>query len=47
MGLSKLEHLQHHMTEFEIEYRKFEQKPQKNQLYTTFHLTVEEVFETL
>ena len=35
------------MTTFEPEYRKFELPPQRQQLPTMFHFTIEEVFETL
>ena len=35
------------MNKFEINYRNVEQKPQINQLSTTFYFTIEEVFETL
>ena len=45
--LSKLKQLQFYMTTFEIEYRKFEWLPQRDQLTTTFQFTTEEVFETL
>ena len=35
------------MTDFELEYRKFEWLPQRHQIFTTFHFINEEVFETL
>ena len=47
MGLSQLKHLQCYMNTFEIYYRKFQRLSQTHQLSTTFHFTIEEVFETL
>ena len=35
------------MSYFEIEYRSFELLPQRHQLSTTSHFTIEEVFETI
>ena len=35
------------MNRYKIKYRKFEQIQQRNQLTTTLHFTIEEVFETL
>ena len=35
------------MNTFELEYIKFEQNPQRCQISTNFHLTIEEVFDTL
>ena len=34
------------MTTFELNYSRFEQLPQRHQLSTKFHFTIEEVFET-
>ena len=45
MELLELKHLQLYMTTFELEYRKFELLPQIQQLYTTFHFTIEEVLK--
>ena len=45
--LSKLKHLQHYMTTFELEYRKFAWNPQRHKLSNTFQFTIEEVFESL
>ena len=39
--ISKLKHLKRYMNIFEIEYIHFERKPQRHQLSTTFHLTIE------
>ena len=47
MELLKLKHLQQYMSIFELEYIHFERIPQRHQLTTTFHFTIEEVFETL
>ena len=47
MELSKLKHVQHYMTTFELDYRNFEHLPQTHQLHTTFQSTIEEAFETL
>ena len=35
------------MNTFELDYRKFERLPQRQQLSTIFNSTIEEVFETL
>ena len=35
------------MTTSELDYRNFERIPQRHQLSTIFHSTIEEVFETL
>ena len=35
------------MTKYELEYRKFERKPQIHQLYNIFQFTIEEVFEVI
>ena len=47
MELSKLKHLQFHITNFELEYIKFKWVPKIYQISTTFQSTIEEVFETL
>ena len=35
------------MNKFDLECRKFERLPQRHQISTTVHFTIEEVFETL
>ena len=45
--LSKLKHLQHLITTFELDYRTFKKLPQWHQLSTVIQLTIEEVFENL
>ena len=47
MELSKLNHLQRYMTEFELNYINFEQKPQRHQPSNKFQFTIEEFVETL
>ena len=47
MELLKLKHLECYIATFELNYRNFEWLPQRHQLTTTFHFTIEEVFETL
>ena len=47
MELSKLNYLQRYMTTFELDYTRFEQKPQRHQLSTTFQFEIEELFENL
>ena len=47
MELSKLKYIKCYITIFEPEYRNFEQLPQRYQLSTTFHFTIEEIFGTL
>ena len=41
MELSKLKHLQFYMTNFELDYRKFECPTQRHQLSTILHSTIE------
>ena len=40
MELSKLKHLQRYMNYFEMDYIKFERKPQIHQLYIDFEITM-------
>ena len=47
MELSNMKHLQRYMTSFEIEFRRFERKPQSNQLSIIFTPSMEVIFETL
>ena len=47
MELSKLKLLQRYMTNSELEYRNFEQLPQRHKLSTTFKSKIEGFFETL
>ena len=35
------------MTKFELDYRKFEHKTQRNQIFNRFQFTIESVFESL
>ena len=42
-----MKHLQLNMNTFELNYRKYEQLPQRQQLSTIFKSTIEEVFEAL
>ena len=47
MELSKRKHLQHYMTFFELDFRRFECHPQSEQLYIIFTPSVEGILETL
>ena len=47
MELSKLKRLQCYINTFELKYIKSECNPQRHQFSTTFHHTIEELFETL
>ena len=47
MEISKLKHLQRHMTALKLEYRNFKVLPQIHKLSTMFHFIIEEVFENL
>ena len=47
MELLNFKYLQFHISKFELEYRPFEYKPQRQQISNTFHFIIEEVFENL
>ena len=47
MKLSKLNQIQRYMTSFELDYMKFEYKPQRHKPNNKFLFTTKEVFETL
>ena len=47
MELSELNNIKRYMTTYELQYRPIVCNPQRHQLTTTFHHTIEEVFETL
>ena len=47
MELSKLKNLQRYMTSFELDFRRFESKPQRNQLYIILTPSMEVILETL
>ena len=47
MELSKLNHIQRYMTNFELDYIKFERLPQRHQISIIFKSSMKEVFETL
>ena len=47
MELSKLEYLQRYTTSFELDFKRFERQPQRNQLSIIFTPSIELIFETL
>ena len=47
MELSKLKHIQRYMNSFELQFRRFERQPQRDQLSNIFTPKIEEIFETL
>ena len=47
MELSKLKHIQHYITSFQIALRQFERSPQSDQLKYTFDQPIELIFEAM